>query len=165
MMMFKRFPRFFWRPRKSYPLIPPEERGNHPEFADDFELLNQELLPYFSEMDNEALRFQNEFRREQVVIILGGALLTTLGALQVAFGGFWPGLVEAVISVILTIFTLRSKGLKWQERYFDTRHRAEILRGEYFKFLGRIGPYGDENTRVQKLTDRVASVREGSVGQ
>ncbi len=163
MVLFKRFPRFLWKAPKPYPLIPQEERDKCVDLKDDFQLLEKELVGYFNDLDQEALRVQNEYRRGQVVIILGGAFLTILGAIQIAFGTIWWGLLEAIISVILTIFTLLAKNLKWQDRYFNNRLRAEALRGEYFKFLGKITPYGDDNTRTQALTDRVASIREGGV--
>ncbi len=164
MVLFKRFPRFIWKPPQPYSLVPPAERDKCADMKDDFQLLEQELVPYFNELDRESLRFQNEYRREQVVIILGGAILTTLGAIQTAIGTIWPGLVEAIISVVLTIFTLRSRELKWQERYFTNRLRAETLRGEYFKFLGKIAPYeGDAQARIALLTEMVAGIRAKGV--
>jgi hypothetical protein len=45
-----------------------------PELATDFKLLAEELMPHFRELDANALQLQNEFRREQVLLIFGAAL-------------------------------------------------------------------------------------------
>jgi hypothetical protein len=163
MVMLKRFPNLLRPPAKvNYPILPVEEQNKYPDFSQDFELLNSELEPYFEALDYEALRTQNEFHREQVIVILGGVVLTLLGTLQAIYStAIWPGIVEAIIAFVLTVFTLRARELGWQEKYFNTRLKAETLRGEYFLFLGKIGPYADEQTRKHQLIDRIADIREG----
>ena len=61
----------------------------------------------------------------------------------------------------LAAVALRARALKAQERYFTNRLKAETLRGEYFLFLGRIGPYADDRHRAQRLIHRVAEVKAG----
>jgi hypothetical protein len=137
-------------------------QADYPGFAEDFEQLEQELMPHFRKLDNEALRAQNEFRLEQVALIFGGAVATTLGAIQVALAAaVWPGIVEAVLAAVLAYVALRTQALKAQERYFTNRLKAETLRGEYFSFLGRVGHYADDRYRIQRLIRRVADVKAG----
>jgi hypothetical protein len=160
--LFKRLPYLRWRPKEGEQIVSPEVQANYPVFAEDFEQLEQKLMPHFRELDNEALHAQNQFRLEQVALIFGGALATTLGAIQAALAeAAWPGIVEAVLAAMLVAIALRVRALKAQERYFTNRLKAETLRGEYFLFLGRIGPYADNRYRIQRLIRRVADVKLG----
>lgn len=163
--LFKRLPRLRWRPKEGAQIVPLDVQTNYPTFADDFEWLEQELMPHFRELDNDALRAQNQFRLEEVFLIFGGAFATTLGAMQAAFANVvWPGIVEAVLAASLAAIALRARALKAQERYFTTRLKAETLRGEYFLFLGRIGPYAEDRYRAQRLIRRIAEVKAGERG-
>jgi len=160
MQLFKRFPTLRWRAKVDEHLVPPAVRANYPTLADDFSLLEQMLVPHFRALDNEALRAQYRFRLEQVVMIFGGALASVLGAIQVALiKTVWPGIVEAVLTVILAAIAQRARAWNAQKRYFTNRLAAETLRSVYFKFLGRLGPYADENSRVPNLIRHVAEVR------
>jgi hypothetical protein len=160
--LFKRLPYLRWRPKEGEQIVPPEVQADYPAFAEDFEQLEQELMPHFRELDNEALRAQNQFRLEQVALIFGGALATALGAIQAACAdAVWPGIVEAALAAVLAYVALRARALKAQERYFTNRLKAETLRGEYFLSLGRVGPYADDRYRVQRLIRRVANVKLG----
>lgn len=144
LVLFKRWPYLRWRPKEGEQIVPPEAKANCPAFADDFELLERELMPHFRELDNEALRAQNQFRLEQVALIFGGALATALGAVQAALtNAVWPGIVEAALAAGLAAVALRARALKAQEHYFTNRLKAETLRGEYFLFLGQVGRYAD----------------------
>jgi hypothetical protein len=80
-------PRLFWRAGERYPLVSPDLRAASPALAEDFDVLDRELLPDFYELDESALRAQNTFRLGQLVVILGGAAATSLGAVQAALGG------------------------------------------------------------------------------
>jgi len=160
--LFKWLPYLRWRPKEGEQIVSLEVQARYPAFADDFELLERELMPHFRELDNEALRTQNQFRLEQMALIFGGALATALGAIQAALAdAIWPGIVEAVLAAGLAAITLGARALKAQERYFTNRLKAETLRGEYFLFLGRVGSYADDDYRVQQLIRRVADVKLG----
>jgi hypothetical protein len=162
LILFKRLPYLRWRPKEGEQIIPPKAQADYPAFAEDFERLEQELMPHFRELDNEALRTQNQFRLEQVALIFGGALATTLGTIQAVLAdAIWPGIVEAVLAAMLAAIALRTQALKAQERYFTNRLKAETLRGEYFLFLGRVGSYADDDYRIQQLIRRVADVKPG----
>jgi hypothetical protein len=162
LVLFKRFPRLHWRPREGEQIIPREAEATYPALADDFAFLERALLPHFRELDNEALRAQNQFRLEQMALILGGTLATVLGAVQASLlNAAWPGIVEAVLAAGLTAVAFRAQALKAQERYFTNRLKAEMLRGEYFLFLGRISPYAEDRECPQQLIRRVAEVKTG----
>jgi hypothetical protein len=70
---FRRLPRLVWSPQ-SEDIVPSDVQPQHPALAKDFKTLQDELLPHFRELNADALRYQNEFRLDQVMLILGGAL-------------------------------------------------------------------------------------------
>ena len=143
-----------------------EAQKESPLFADDFKTLEQELMPHFRELDAEALGVQNQFRLDQVTLILGGALAAILGVVHASLGGaaaVWAGIIESVLAATLSAVALRLQGTHAQERYFSDRLKAEKLRSEYFLFLGRVGTYADEQQRLPCLIRRVANIRSGEV--
>jgi hypothetical protein len=122
----------------------------------------QQCSPYFRELDQEALKAQNQFRLGQVALIFGGAVATILGAVQAALAKqMWARLVETIWADALTGIIYYTQQMKAQERYFTNRLKAEALRGEYFLFLGRIGPYADDENRISYLITRVADINAG----
>jgi Protein of unknown function (DUF4231) len=162
LVLFKRLPMLRWRPKEGEQIVPREAQATYPALAEDFAFLERELLLPSRELDNEALSAQNQFRLEQVALILGGTLATVLGAVQASLpNAAWPGIVEAVLAAGLTAAAFRAQVLRAQERYFTNRLKAEMLRGEYFLFLGRIGPYAEDRERLQQLIRRVAEVKAG----
>jgi hypothetical protein len=155
---FKRLPRLRWKPRADA-LVPPDVQRKYPAFASDFAILDEELMPRFYELDNEALRAQNQFRLEQLVLIIGSAIAAILGGLQGAFTNTpWPGLIEGLLAVVLTVVAVRTRELRAQRRYLVSRVKAERLRSEYFLFLGRVGDYADSERRSRRLAERVVEV-------
>jgi hypothetical protein len=92
--MFKRSPSLRWHPPRDQQIVSMEVQKQSPLFADDFKTLDDELMPYFRELDAEALRVQNQFRLDQVRLIFGGALATILGAVHGSLSGMpavWTG--------------------------------------------------------------------------
>lgn len=157
--LFKRLPKLVWRPKENEQIISLEDQGKFPGFKDDFEILERELMPYFRQLDNEALRAQNQFRRQQIILIAGGVVATTLGAIQAAHAkATWPGVAEAVVAAFLTMVSFIAGEVDAQKKYFSDRLKAETLRAEYFLFLGRLGNYANEANRVQNLIRRVADI-------
>ncbi len=159
MALFKRLPRF--RPPTSQEeIIPPEESKNYPDFASDFTTLQTVLLPTFRELDNEALRSQNLYRWIYIILILGGALVTIVAILQIAFlSASWIALIGTAIATLLAVATGFLQSFKYQERYFNARLGAERLRSEYFLFLSYSGLYASDPNRVQKLEQRILEIR------
>ena len=165
MALFKRLPKLRWSPSRDAEIVPAETQAKHPSLAADFKILEVELIPHFREKDASALRVQNQFRRDQVILIFGGALATILGALHVSFGtgpAVWIGACESVLAAVLSAVALREKASRAQERYFTDRLKAETLRGEYFLFLGGVGDYARENDRLQHLIRRIAEIKTGA---
>jgi hypothetical protein len=155
--VFKRFPTLRLRPAEAA-IVPPDVRAGYPALADDFAVLDRELVPQFQELDRIALQAQNQFRLEQVILILGSVLAVILGAVQSALHDMaWPGAVEGLVGVVVTVFAVRTRELHAQRRYFTCRVKAERLRGEYFRFLGRIDEYAGAD-RTRRLVKQVTEI-------
>src|ERR1700730_122946 len=166
MALFKRLPSLRWSPPRDQNIIPAEAQTQSPTFSGDFKTLEDEVMPHFRELDAEALRVQNQFRLNQVILIFGGALATILGAVHARLGAgpaVWAGIIESVLAAVLSAVALRLQGTHAQERYFSDRLKAEKLRTEYFLFLGRVGTYADEQERLPRLIRRVADTKSGEV--
>jgi hypothetical protein len=156
-------PRLRWRPGDRLPLVPQRSREAAPALAEDFEVLDRELLPTFYEFDETALRAQNTFRRSQLFIIVGGLMAASLGAAQAALGGGVTaiGITEALVAGALATTTTYVRGRHTQQEYFTARLKAERLRSEYFLYLGRIEPYDVAgHDRVITLRQQVADIEE-----
>jgi hypothetical protein len=154
-------PRLFWRAGERYPMVSAELRAASPALAEDFHVLDRELLPDFYELDESALRAQNTFRLGQLLVIVGGAAATSLGAVQAALGGGVTeiGIAEAVVAGTLAATVAYVRGRQAQREYFTTRLKAERLRGEYFLFLARVPPYhGDDADRLRRLRAQVGTI-------
>lgn len=159
--LFRRLPTLRWRPRVDEQIVPRNQQVKHPALTEDFRCLEAELLPHFQELDNEALRNQNQIRLEQVVLIFGGMLASAVGAIQAALPSLTvPSIIEAVLAAGLTAVAWRARALKAQKSYFTVRLKAETLRSEYFLFLGKIGPYANEGDRLRNLIKRVAEIKK-----
>jgi hypothetical protein len=172
LVLFKRWPRWRWRPKINEEIMPSDKRTTFSTFGDDFAVLDSELIPFFRDLDNSALQAQNQFRREQIILIGGSALAATIGAIQTALSTAalhsaadsarpWVGVVEAILAAALSAVAFRASTLQPQKRYFTHRLKAEMLRGEYFLFLGRLDPYANVADRKQHLMRRIAEIVAG----
>ena len=165
MVLFKRLPKLRWSAARDAEIVPAEAQAKHPSLAPDFKTLDDELIPHFRESDTSALLVQNQFRRDQVILIFGGALASIFGVLHATLGkggAMWTGIIEAVLAAVLSAVALREKTARAQECYFSDRLKAETLRTEYILFLGRIGKYADENDRRRHLIRRIAEIKTGA---
>src|SRR5262249_5060176 len=79
--LLRRFPQLR-ADTQSGPVLPPSARADFPALRADFDVLDREVAGAFAEFDLAALRGQNGYRRQQVLILLGSAFLTGLGGLQ-----------------------------------------------------------------------------------
>ncbi len=159
MQLFRRFPKFHPLLREEQQLVPLKERSQYPAFIEDFKTLDRELMPYFRELDNEALQGQNGYRWTYIILIFGGALVTILGIVQIAIQALGIALGGAIVAVILGATTTVARTFNHQARYLNARLAAERLRSEYFLFLGHFGEYASEQDRGQKLIQRVADIK------
>jgi hypothetical protein len=163
--LFKRRPILFWKPKNDEQIVSLDAQRERPSLKADFDILEQKLMENFRRLDNEALRAQNHFRWQQIILIVGGVITVTLGAIQAALpGDRWPGATEGVIASALTAVAFMAKQMDSQKKYFSDRLKAEMLRGEYFLFLGRLDAYKDDASRVKNLIGRVAEIETGKKG-
>jgi hypothetical protein len=154
-----RFPRL--RAPASRPVLPARSRAAYPELATDLAVLDREVAPAFAEYDRAALRDQNRYRRQQVLIFLGSALVAGLGGLQAVFPGQrWPGLLLALLGVALAGSTRLARERGLQPDYLGARIRAERLRGLVFQYLSMTGPYGEPDREIA-LRRAVIAIRAG----
>ncbi|NUR82453.1 MAG: DUF4231 domain-containing protein [Nonomuraea sp.] len=136
-------------PVNSGPIIPPEARDTYGELAPDLDVVDRELAPVFAEYDRLALRDQNRYRRQQVLILLGSALLTGLGGLQAVFPEQrWPTLLLTVVGILLAASTRLVKEGEVFQSYMNARMKAERLRALHFHYLSRIDPYAGDDREI-----------------
>src|SRR4051812_18193579 len=92
------------RPRaRNRSVLDPSVVAEYPHLAPDIELAEQIVGPEFVTSDRAALVHQNRYRRQQVLIILGAAVLTGLGGLQAVFPlERWSGILLVVLGLLLT---------------------------------------------------------------
>lgn len=160
--LLARFPKLR-APKDSWPVIPAENRSAYPALADDFAFLDQEITPAFERHDKAALRDQNRYRRQQVLIFTGSALLTGLGGLQAVFPGQrWPGIVLALLGIVLATSTRMASEQRMQADYMDARVRTERLRGLHFQYLARAGKFdgADREVDLRKAVLAISAGRE-----
>jgi hypothetical protein len=155
-----RFPS--WRPpQRSWPPITPDAVTDYPELADDISTVDQVVGSAFQEADLAAQRHQNRYRRQQVIILLGSALLSGLGGLQAVFPEQrWPGLLLALVGALLAVLSSAVNDLKALDSFMTERVKAERLRSACFRFLSRTGLYTRDD-RVSVLRRAVLSIRAG----
>jgi hypothetical protein len=157
--LLARFPKL--RPEGSRPVVPVVRRPAYPALAADFELLDEEVTPAFAEYDTEALRGQNRYRRQQIGIMLGSALMSGFGGAQAVFPGQrWPGLAVGVVGIALAASSRLAQEGSAHVDYLDARLKAERLRGLYFRYLSATDRYTGED-RVSELRRAVLTIREG----
>lgn len=157
----RRLPRLRWHDPPSSAPVGPADADRFPALADDLQVLSEELEPVFVDFDRRALREQNRFRRQQVLLFAGSLTTTVLGAVQAALGGTaWPGWLVAVTGGFMTALTFVARHRSSHLRYLETRLQAEQLRGLFFRYLGRMGPFaGDDARRRNALAAHVEMIR------
>ncbi len=149
------------RARQFWPAIPEDERAAYPALADDFAVLDEVVAEPFRRLDLAALRQQYRYRRQQVFVLLGSALISGFAALQAVLPAeSWPGIVVAVLGFALAGSSLAAKELGMLPEFLAARIRAERLRALHFQFLSRTGPFARED-RVRALRLAVVEVEAG----
>jgi hypothetical protein len=124
-------------------------------------VLERVVGPAFAESDRAALVEQNRYRRQQVVLAMGGVLLTGLGGLQaVLHDERWPGLLLVVLGLALAAVGRTAGELGTFERFLDERVKAERLRAMHFRYLSRTGRYATPD-RTVVLERAVLAVKNG----
>jgi hypothetical protein len=145
----------------SRPVIPADKRASYPALAEDFAVVDRVVAPVFREFDTAALRDQNRYRRQQVLIVLGSALVTGLGGLQAVYPAQrWPGLLLTALGVVLATSSRWAKERASMADYLSARVRAERLRALHFRYLSATGRYAGPG-RVEALRRAVLEIRAG----
>jgi hypothetical protein len=148
-------------PRTSWPPIAPRTADEYPELAGDITAVDEVVGPAFREADLAALSHQNRYRRQQVVLIVGAALLSGFGGLQAVLPEQrWPGLVLGLLGALLAVLSTAVNELAALERFMSERVKAERLRSACFRFLSRTGRYAGAD-RVSALRRVVNAIRSG----
>ena len=133
--ILRRFPRLRAPSRRSVsPVLPPDQARRFAALADDIRILDEEVGPAYAMSERAALVAQNRYRRQQVTILLGSALLTGLGGLQAVFPTQpWLGLVLVVVGILLTGVSQAAGELKTLDCFLTERVKAERLRAMSFR--------------------------------
>jgi hypothetical protein len=151
-----------------HPILSAEDRQEFPELAPDFDVLAAELEDAFLQYDRDALAGQNRFRLVHLLLIVGGASATVLGALQCAAHGgqLWLGITEATVAGLLAPLAVAARSGRSHRAYFTNRLKAERLRSEYFVYLVGGAEYDgvDGEQRVEVLRKRIATIEDEAVG-
>ncbi|MEO8828912.1 DUF4231 domain-containing protein [Lapillicoccus sp.] len=159
--LFKRFPTLA-RAGHSEPIAGADVKHQFPALADDIEFANEAVGPAFNESDLAAQRLQNQYRRQQVTIILGTALVSGLGGIQAVFPQQrWPGVLLILLGLVLSTVGRAEGELRAYENFLNERMRAERLRSAYFRYLSRTGPYVDDD-RKRRLRRAVVAIQRGN---
>lgn len=163
--LLARFPRFFWRPSVDeewpgdWPVVRREQLDEYPVLAGDLAVWSEQLEPRFRRLDHRAQILQNQFWRQNVVLVAGGLVATSLGAIQAAVGGGVVGLAvaQALLAGALAGLTVLIRSRRAQQRYLTARLKAEQMKSEFFLFLARVGDYAtnDPMTRLEQQVDAI----------
>jgi len=160
--LFKRLTPIFRGP-VSWPIVDPDRRNEFMRTTDalttDLEFLAVALEPTFGTCDTEALREQNRYRRQQLVVLAGGVTGAVVGALEAVFAkAVWLGALVALLALLSVVYAQAMRKRRALEQYVDYRVRAERLRSLYFQYVTRVEPFGDDD-RQDRLKAEVAVVK------
>lgn len=171
----RQFP--YWEIKKpeNFELIDPEKlerllAHENPEavarIKDDIAFMDHELLRLFRERDYEAKFNQNKYRLFQIGYMLLAALATLFGSLLAlsmdSARGLvpWFALAETIVALLTTYLATISGRESPLQKWLVNRHKAEILRREYFRYLMNLKPYDGLNSleRRRTLSRRAAQI-------
>ena|SRR5215468_9589005 len=163
--LLARLPKLFWHPSvdsewaNDWPVVRQEQLADYPVLATDLRVWLNELEPRFRRLDHQAQILQNQFWRQNLALIMGGLVATTLGAVQAAVGGGIVGIAvaQAVLTGLLAGLAVLIRSRRAQQGYLTARLRAERIKSEFFTFLGKAGDYGADD-RLVRLRRRVADI-------
>jgi len=157
--LLRRFPKL--HTPASYPVIPLDRELEFPSLRDDFATIRTELDPVFTKFDEEALRLQNRYRWQHVLLLFGTAALTSLGGLQAVFPAQrWPTILLACLGIAMALSAGFAKESTSLQEFLTARVKAERLRSLYFLFLSRTGLFGGDDPATA-LRYAVAAVEAG----
>lgn len=161
--LFNRRPRLRLRLPAESVLIPADRIEAYPALEGDLRTVNEVLTPVYSEHDLGALRAQNSYWTQQVLLIGVTALTTAFGSVQAAYSHqVWPGVVVAVLGVLSAAVAGLGEERAAQRTYLEHRTKAERLRSMAFEYLAELPPFtGSNQDRRLKLASAVGDVAQG----
>jgi uncharacterized protein DUF4231 len=154
-----RFPKPFWRPPvdkdwdDDWRAVKEKDREEYASLADDLAVWSDHLKPRFRLLDHTAQILQNQFWRQNVALIVGGLVATSLGGIQAALGGGVAGLAvaQALLTGALAGLTVLIRSRRAQQGYLTARLKAERIKSEFFIFLARAGDYAGPDPQAALL--------------
>ena len=136
-----------------------EDRTRYAQLADDLAVWRGFVKPRFRRLDHTAQILQNQFWRQNVALIVGGVVATSLGVIQATLGGGVVGLAaaQAVLTGTLAGLTVVIRSRRAQQGYLTARLKAERIKSEFFMFLARAGEYAgpDPRTVLSQQVDEI----------
>lgn len=160
--LLNRFPRLRVRTESTL-VVPVEVRSAYPALHGDFAVLDEVVGPSFAMADRAALIEQNRYRLFQVLILFGSAVLSGSAALQGVFPDQrWPGIVSAVLGLLLATVGQTAGELGTLTEFQTSRMKAERLRALHFQFLSRAGRFGgpDRDTALRRAVIAIEAGKE-----
>jgi hypothetical protein len=159
-VLFKRRPRL--RPKLTNPeLFPGDSTASYPALKADLDTISTVVAAAFASYDLAAQREQNTYWRQQVLVIVIGALASAFGAVQAALTSqLWPGVVVTLLGGLSAAVAAMAKERGAQQAYLDNRTKAERLRAVAFAYLAELPPYTGSG-RQDKLAGAVGAVAQG----
>lgn len=138
-----------------------EATSRYPTLAGDLATLQDTVIPLYRECDIEAAVEQNRHRRQQVILIVGGLLTSSFGAVQAALAHqVWPGIVVSSVAAATTAFASVGRQSGALDAYLASRLRAERLRSTYFNYLAHgDATVTDPRERNCALRDEITAIR------
>jgi hypothetical protein len=141
-----------------WPVVRQKQLRDYPALRPDLQVWINDLEPRFRRLDHRAQILQNQFWRENLALILGGLVATTLGVVQAAAGGGVVGIAvaQAVLTGLLAGLTVLIRSRRAQQGYLTARLTAERIKSEFFLFLAGVGDYATDDSAA---ADRAARLR------
>jgi hypothetical protein len=145
--LLRRFPTLWYRDTPPAPVVSYALRAELPLLDDELAYLERTVGPRYRALDRAALRAQHAFRLTSLVLILGSAIATSLGAAQTASGGgsLSLGVAEAVVAALVSGMVVYARGRGFQQTYLQNRVAAERVKSQYYLFVARAGIYALDN--------------------
>jgi hypothetical protein len=164
--LLRRFPLVPYRLPPDYPFVSDEQRAAAPLLEAELTRLDRELVPRFRTLDHEALVAQHRYRFGSVLLIIGSAVATALGAVQTARGGgvLGIGVAEAIVGALVAGAVVYMRGRRFEQTYLTKRLQAERLKSQYYLYLARAGSYAveDDAARAKLLARALDRIEVGA---
>ena len=150
-------------------IVAKKDQAAYPDMSEDFQFLDQRLLPQFQLLNRRAavLRSWLRFWHAAVIGLIALNAISVASVLAVfirekasglQFGDAGVALPVLVTALLASASMLSSRYRRLGERSADLQLDAERLHTEYFLFLGQIGEYADPRQRRALLQRKVDSI-------